>query len=265
MMAMSFLPRIFSKDRETEELERRVSAMQAALRSCAEVAARWTTFRRDVTAGIAVLMLVVGFFLGVYRDSIVQSFAGLTQAIGLTSASPNTDDAYAAYQKGDYAAALRMARPLATEGDIRAQSILGLLYYRGRGAPQDHNEALRWFRNAADKGDAAAQFYLGFMYSEGQGVPRDYAEAAKWFQLAADKGDAQAQYNLGLAYAKGEMGVGAPDNVSAYMWFNLAAATFPASDPRRSTAVGDRDAVAAKMTPEQIAEAQKRARDWRPK
>jgi hypothetical protein len=262
---MSFLPRIFSKDRETEELERRVSAMQAALRSCAEVAARWTTFRRDVTAGIAVLMLVIGFFLGVYRDSIVQSFAGLTQAIGLTSAPPNTDDAYAAYQKGDYAAALRMARPLATEGDIRAQSILGLLYYRGRGAPQDHNEALRWFRNAADKGDAAAQFYLGFMYSEGQGVPRDYAEAAKWFQSAADKGDAQAQYNLGLFYAKGEMGAREPDNVSAYMWFNLAAAGFPASDPRRSTAVGDRDVVAAKMTAEQIAEAQKRAREWRPK
>src|SRR5262249_6473441 len=146
---------------------------------------------------------------------------GLTQAIGLSSAPPNTDAAYAAYQKGDYATALRTARPLADEGDSRAQSMLGLLYYRGRGTATDHNEALKWFRNAADKGDAAAQFYLGFMYSEGQGVPRDNAEAARWFQRAADKGDAQAQYNLGLSYAKGETTGGTPDNVSAYMWFNI--------------------------------------------
>src|SRR5262249_16470566 len=73
-----------------------------------------------------------------------------------------------------------------------------------------------------------------------------------------------AQYNLGLSYAKGERTGGTPDNVSAYMWFNIAAASFAATDPRRSTAVGDRDAVASKMTPEEIAEAQKRAREWRP-
>src|SRR5262245_4574369 len=184
---MSFLPRIFGKDPKTEELQERVSTLQSALRQCGEVAARWTTFRREVTIGLAALMLVVGFLLGVYRDSIVQSFTGLRQAIGLSSGPPNTDAAYAAYQNGDYATALRTARPLAAEGDSRAQSMLGLLYYRGRGTATDHNEALKWFRNAADKGDAAAQFYLGFMYSEGQGVPRDNAEAARWFQRAADK------------------------------------------------------------------------------
>jgi hypothetical protein len=262
---MSFLPRIFGKDRETEELQRRVSAMQAALRQCGEVARRWTTFRHEVTAGIAVLMLVIGFLLGVYRDTIVQSFAGLSQAIGFTSPPPTADTAYTAYQNGDYATVLRLARPLATEGDARAQALLGLVYYRGRGVPQDHNEAAKLFRSAADKGDAPAQFYLGFMYSEGQGVPQDYAEAVKWFQLAAERGDAQAQYNLGLSYAKGETGAGDPDNVSAYMWFNISAASFATTDPRRSTAMSSRDAVAAKMTPEEIAEAQKRARDWRPK
>ncbi|MFL6931702.1 MAG: tetratricopeptide repeat protein, partial [Xanthobacteraceae bacterium] len=97
----------------------------------------------------------------------------------------------------------------------------------------------------------------------GQGVPQDFAEGVKWFRLAADQGDPQAQYNLGLSYAKGELGE--PDNVSAYMWFNLAAARFQGTDTRRHAAISGRDVAASKMTQEQIAEAQKRAREWRQK
>ena len=261
---MSLLPRLrFGRDRETEALAQRVSTLQTALNQCAEVAGRWTEFRREVTAGIALLMLALGFTLGVYRDPIKDAATGLAQAIGLATPVANADAAYAAYQNGDYATVLKLATPLAVEGDARAQSVLGLLHYRGRGVPQDYNEAAQWFRRAADQGDAAAQFYLGVMFSEGQGVPKDYAEAAKWYRLAADRGDAQAQYNLGLSYAKGE--AGEPDNVSAYMWFNLAAANFPPSDPRRNTAVTSRDLAANKMTQDQIAEAQKRAREWRAK
>jgi uncharacterized protein len=50
------------------------------------------------------------------------------------------------------------------------------------------------------------------------------------------------------------------------MWFNLAAARFPASDTRnRGLAVKNRDVVAGKMTSDQLAEAQKLAREWKPK
>jgi hypothetical protein len=260
---MSFLPRFrFGRNAETEVLEQRVSALQTALSQCSEVAGRWTEFRRSVTVAIALLMLAAGFALGVYREPITQSVVGLAQAIGLASPVQNADAAYAAYQRGDYAAALRLADPLAAEGDARAQSMLGLVYYRGRGVPQDLNEAVKWFRLAADRRDAAAQFYLGVMYSEGQGVPQDYDEAVKWYRRAADQGDAQAQYNLGLVYAYGE--ARGPDNISAYVWFNLAVAHFAASDARRSVAVSSRDAVASKMTPDQIAEAQKRSREWKP-
>jgi TPR repeat protein len=105
---------------------------------------------------------------------------------------------------------------------------------------------------------------LGVMYGEGRGVPQDYAEAARWYRLAADQGDAQAQYNLGLAYARGE---GVTQNVvDAHMWFNLAAARFPANDTRnRTAAVKNRDTVAGEMSSEQLAEAQKRAREWKPR
>ncbi len=259
---MALLPRLRSaRSRETEALQQRVTALQAALNQCGQAAKRLRTFRREATVGLALVMLAAGFTLGVYREPIVEAGAALGQAVGLTKpALPEIDQAQAAYQKGDYATALRLARPLAAAGEPRAESLLGVMSYRGRGVPQDYGEALTWFRQAADAGDVSAQFYLGVMASAGQGVPQDYREAATWFRRAADQGDAEAQYNLGLSHAKGEGGE--PDNVSAYMWFNLAAARFPASDTRRNAAVSSRDVVAAKMTPDEIAEAQKRAREW---
>lgn len=252
----------FQRSRETEALERRVSRLQAALNQCSEQARRWTEFRREVTGAIAVLMLALGFTLGVYREPLQEAVVGLGQTLGLGTA--NSDAAYTAYQDGHYATALRLARPLAAEGDSHAQTTLGLIYYHGNGVPQDPDEALKWFRRAADQDDAIAQFHLGVMFSKGDGVPQDNAEAADWFRRAADLGDAPAQYNLGLFYAKGM--AGEPDNISAHKWFNLAAARFPASDSDgRGAAVRNRDLVAKKMTPEEIAEAQKLAHEWKPK
>jgi TPR repeat protein len=255
----------FDRRPKTEDLERRVSRLQAALNKCSEQARRWTEFRREVTGAIAVLMLALGFTLGVYREPLQEAVVGLAQTLGFASgASGDSDAAYAAYQDGHYATALRLAHPLAAEGNARAQSTLGLLYYHGNGVPQDPDEALKWFRRAADQDDAIAQFHLGVMFSNGEGVPQDNAEAANWFRRAADLGDAPAQYNLALFYTKGL--AGEADNISAHMWFNLAAAHFPASDiDGRGAAIRNRDLVAKKMTPGEIAEAQKRAREWKQK
>ena len=72
-------------------------------------------------------------------------------------------------------------------------------------------------------------------------------------------GQCAAQYNLGISYARG---AGVPqDNVVAHMWFNLAAARFT-SPVSRGRAVGNRDAVARKMSPEEIARAQALAHEW---
>ena len=83
------------------------------------------------------------------------------------------------------------------------------------------------------------------MYAQGRGVPQDYAEAARWYRVAADQGDPQAQYNLGLSYAKGE---GISDDVSAHMWFNIAASRFGGSDAAAGAAwpSANRDVVAKK-------------------
>jgi len=85
-------------------------------------------------------------------------------------------------------------------------------------------------------------------------------EAGRRFALAADQGVAAAQYNLGLMYAKG---YGVPQNhIEAHTWFTLAAASYT-SKPNRDRAVAARDTEAARMTPAQIAEAQKLAREWK--
>jgi uncharacterized protein len=245
-----------------EELEERVSALQAALAQCKGVATRWREFGLAITAVVGAVMLALGFTLGVYREPLKEAIVDLLPAWNSANPISEADAANAAYQKGDYPTALKFARPLADRGDSRGQSLLGLLYYRGRGVPRDDRTALQWFHRAADQGDVSARFYLGVIYSEGDGVPQDYAEAAKWFRLAAEKGDPQAQYNLGLAYAQGH---GVPqDNVSAHMWFNLAAARFPDNRGRDSAAT-NRDVVANKMTPDQITQAQNLARTWRPK
>lgn len=124
--------------------------------------------------------------------------------------------------------------------------------------------AYRLFKELAEKGTPEAQFNLGVMYDTGQGVLQDYVEAAMWYQRAANQGYAAAQFNLGIRYAKGQ---GVPeDYVLAHMWINLAASRFPPSEQgNREMAVKSRDIVASMMTPDQIAEAQRMVREWKPK
>ncbi len=156
---------------------------------------------------------------------IAALFAGFT--LGLTApAWAGFDEAVAAYHRGDYATALRELRPLAEQGNAGAQYNLGNMYRKGLGVPQDYAEAARWYRKAAEQGNAEAQFNLGSMYYHGYGVPQDY--------------------------------------VQAHMWYKLATSKIPPGEGR-DLAVKNRDRVAKRMTPAQISEAQKLAREWRPK
>jgi TPR repeat protein len=145
-------------------------------------------------------------------------------------------------------------RAKAAAGDVAAQSALGV-YYESR---QDFPEAVSWYRKAADQGDAFAQNNLGAMYDIGRGVPQDYAQAVSWYRKAADQGDAYAQNNLGVMYAKGQ-GV-LQDYVSAYFWYTVAEAR--GTYDTQKEAAKDRDDIAAKMTPQQVADAQELAREW---
>jgi len=123
--------------------------------------------------------------------------------------------------------------------------------YRG-----DYATALRLFRSLAEQGNADAQYHLGHMYFVGQGIPQDYAETLKWYRRAADQGLSLAQFALGLIYY---MGHAVPeDKVLAHKWFNLSAAQ------DHTQAAFLRNNIASRMTPAEIAEAQRLAREWKP-
>ena len=147
-------------------------------------------------------------------------------------------------------------------------------------------EAAKYLQASAERGDRLSQSFLGIMFKYGcasskpyrldnfvgalpddeylnnyrcwkyHGKP-DLQLAAKWIERAAEQNSDSDQYELGLMYSQGQ---GVPqDYVLAHMWLNLAAAR------GNEDAVKGRDIVASKMTPAQIAEAQKLAREWKPK
>ena len=162
------------------------------------------------------------------KNSVRASLAFLVLTLSLAdfALADQAADAFAAYKRRDYAAAIRLCRAPAEKGSKWCQTMLAASFSQGVGVPQNHAEALKWYRMAAAQGDAAAQNSLGGLYASGKGVPQDYVQAHKWYSLAA-----------------------ASD----------------AEDKDREIFMKNRNTLAAKMTPAQIADARKLAREWQPK
>jgi uncharacterized protein len=189
--------------------------------------------------------------------AIASVFLFSTAAVEPCAIAGPLEDGLAAYEKYDYETALKMLEPLADQGNVDAQVRLGIMYRNGRGVPVDYVKAVKWYRLAADQDNAKAQFDLGELYADGQGVAVDYAEMVKLHTRSGEKGFVDAQDVLGLMY---ENGIGVPvDNVKAYLWYDLAASQGGMNDADK------REQIAKKLTPEQIVEAKKLAREWKPK
>ena len=105
------------------------------------------------------------------------------------------EDGFAAAQKGDFATALRLWKPLAEQGDAKAQTNLGVMYDNGQAVAQDYKTAVKWYTLAAEQGNAKAQYNLGIMYETGKGVAQDYVKAHMWYNIAAIDGNADAIKN----------------------------------------------------------------------
>jgi len=120
----------------------------------------------------------------------------------------------------------------------------------------DYVGAAKEWRPLAEQGDPVAQFNLGLLYLDGHGVPQSPVEAANWFRRAAEQDYTQAQHNLGAMYGSGQ-GV-KRDLVQAYKWLNICAAK------GNSGCVAQRDMIAKKLKPGQVAEGQRLATDFKP-
>ena len=148
---------------------------------------------------------------------------------GVAAASPATAgrsrEGWAAFSRGDYVRAARLLAPMAQRGNRRAMTMLGYMYENGFGVPQSYDTAVELYTGAAEQGDPTGQHLLGLMYDKGHGVDRD--------------------------------------DIVAYKWLSLAAAAAPLRE--RDPYLRIRDAVASKMSPNDIVEGQRLAIDWRQK
>jgi uncharacterized protein len=167
------------------------------------------------------------------RSAVASLWRGLSAlplvlSIGIGATSIAHADALtrgtAAYSRGDYLLAARELSPLAQRGNARALGLLGFLYENGFGEPQDYDTAVDFYAQGAVQGDPFAQAMLGLMYDKGHGVPQDFMLAYKWLNLAA-------------ARARGH---------------------------ERDTYARFRDAVASKMSKDEIVEGQRLILHWAP-
>ncbi|MGD9639458.1 MAG: tetratricopeptide repeat protein [Alphaproteobacteria bacterium] len=182
-------------------------------------------------------------------------------------------------------------------GDIKSQILLGDMYRLDGteyGFTQDAKEAFKWYKKAADQGDAFAQYNLAFLYYDGEGVEQDYKSAFEWFKKSAEQGYIEGQYNLASLYRMGRGVEANPEE--AFKWLERAAnqgydqAQLAMGTLYEAGQIVDKDPMKALMwmtllsqngeeqtkeylkyflekntyTPEQIAEAEKLAREWKP-
>lgn len=178
-------------------------------------------------------------------DPKAQYWIGVMYAYGV-GVEKDSNLALQWYQK-----AAVQAEQEAQQGKAEAQYILGLIYDNGRGLPKDSAKAMYWYRIAAEHGEVNAQYDLMVSFDKS-----DPAESLKWARNAANQGNVGAQYHLGFLY---EQGISVPkDYVESYKWFNLAGAGKGGRQAKQSL-----ERLEVKMTPEQIAEAQRLSREFK--
>lgn len=122
-----------------------------------------------------------------------QLLSSIILILTLTSKATAQDMAkgLSAFESGNYDQALVELRPLADSGNVRAQSVIGLINFTSV-FPRDYAEALRWNRLAASQGNQSSQFLLGLTFKDGFGVEQNYQASHVWFNIAAMYGDVQA-------------------------------------------------------------------------
>ena len=138
-----------------------------------------------------------------------------------------------------------------------AKYMLGYSYFKGFGVEQNYNEAARLIKEAADADFDEAQFMMGYFYLYGIGITKNYANAEKYLTWSAVQGNLTAMMMLADAYANGD---GIQKNpYTAYVMYNVA------SVMGESSAGEKRDAIEAKLKPEEIAQAQAESERFSPK
>jgi hypothetical protein len=213
--------------------------------------------RQGILAAAAGVLLAAGIQVAGAQGKVTIEDLKIRAEAGDKTATRQLAEAYYLGREGaeqNFSEAARWYHKLAQQGDVRAQTTLGLMYSRGYGVKKDPQAAQRWWSFAAAGNDPGAQYNLGLAYANGDGVPQDYAQAAQWYDKAARRTHVQAQHNLGMLYYAGK-GV-AKDPVRAYFWVKVAALQGDDLAPESLKK------VRAEMTADQIQQAEEQAEEW---
>lgn len=146
-------------------------------------------------------------------------------ALSAATSAPTINFATAAhaYRSADFDRAITSFTALASNGDINAQYLLGLIYRDGKGVSSDQAQSKYWLEQAAHAGHAPAQAALGSILLDESALERDLQAGFSWLSNAAKQGDAGAQLAVAQAYEKGR---GTPVNIAgAVHWYRQAAAS----------------------------------------
>ena len=188
-----------------------------------------------------------------YKKAAEQNYAQAQRDLG---------DCYAngeGVERDGVEAAKWLEKAAGQESNLRLK-LAALSYYNS----QNYVEAVKLWRQVAEDDEADAQSLLGDCYRDGKGVTKNYLAAVKWYRKAAEQNHTEAQYKLSVCYANGE-GV-EKDEAEAYKWYILASAkhnflfSVQAQKAKRILSI-----TKQQMTPEQIAEAQRFAREFKPR
>ncbi|HET9492086.1 MAG TPA: caspase family protein [Methylomirabilota bacterium] len=112
---------------------------------------------------------------------------------------------YVAFDRANYATALKVWLAPAQQGDADAQTYVGEIFEKGLGVPPDYGAAAEWYRRAAAQGHSRAAINLGNLYERGLGVPKDPSQALQWYRRAAGLPDVDFQITAPTSGAAAEV------------------------------------------------------------
>lgn len=220
-------------------------------------------------ATVRVLTLIAAAALIVAAPLVAHAQPDVDAAVAAVRVNATAGDVIAQFSLGamlyygadDMPQAIQWLRKAAAQQYAPAEFQMGQLYDFGFGVTPSDEQALAWYRLAAEHGSGPGQRAVGECYQKGRGIPANPSEAARWYRRAADADDVRAQYLLGEMYFTG---TGVPqDYPSAYLWYSLAASQAPLVDNRKGL-LELRNIAAARMTPDQVADAARRVTMWKP-
>ena len=190
--------------------------------------------------------LIVAVAAGIWGDQYWQRSRPLTPQEKLQEATRE-------FRSGYDKAALTMLKPLADEGNPKAQYWLSHIYENGVGVKPDMTMAMALLQKSAAQGFVPAESHLGELYLHGNETLQDFGKAQTWLHKAAVAGDTRSQWMLGHIFALG-LGVTA-DTAQAYGWYENAAVNGDGLARRM------RDDIITRMSPAEITKGEQDAKD----